>query len=197
MADRSTFADDISPYHRPLLNRARRLTTSDAEAEDLLQETYLRAFRSYGTFRTGTNLRAWLFRILTNAHINRYRASTRRPDETGYDDIEDPVLHGRVRDDGTAAAVASLGRSAEEELLDTVADDEVRTAVESLSPAYRSTVVLADVEGYSYKEIAALLDIPIGTVMSRLHRGRQILRRSLEAYARAAGLLAPPGFAPA
>ncbi len=190
MADRTTFEQDVQPFRRSLLSRASRLTADQAEAEDLVQETYLRAYRSYGTFRPGTNLRAWLFRILTNAHINRYRARTRRPDETGIDDMEDPLLHRRTSDD------PSWGRSAEEELLDHVTTDEVRDAVESLSPAYRWTVLLADVEGYSYKEIAERLDIPIGTVMSRLHRGRQMLRRSLENYARAAGLLVQPSIVP-
>ncbi len=176
----------------PLLSKASRLTTNQAEAEDLVQETYLRAFRSYGTFRSGTNLRAWLFRILTNAHINRYRAKKRRPEETGLDDIEDPLLHRRSRDE------QKWGRSAEEELLEKFSESEVLSAVESLAPAYRRTVLLADVEGYSYKEIAEHLDIPIGTVMSRLHRGRRILRRSLETYAQAAGLLPgpQPGFMP-
>ncbi|MDH3683162.1 MAG: sigma-70 family RNA polymerase sigma factor [Acidimicrobiia bacterium] len=194
MADPSTFAADTEPYMRPLLSKAVRLTTNQAEAEDLVQETYLRAYRSYGTFRPGSNLRAWLFRILTNAHINRYRARKRRPEETGLDDIEDPGLRRRSRDE------QKWGRSAEDVLLDQFSESEVLSAVESLAPAYRRTVLLADVEGYSYKEIAEHLDIPIGTVMSRLHRGRRILRRSLEAYARAAGLLAgggpQPGFLP-
>lgn len=188
MADRSTFAADTEPFMGPLFSKAVLLTTNQAEAEDLVQETYLRAYRSYGTFRPGTNLRAWLFRILTNAHINRYRARKRRPEETGLDDMEDPGLHRRSRDE------QKWGRSAEDELLDKFSESEVLSAVESLAPAYRRTVLLADVEGYSYKEIAEHLDIPIGTVMSRLHRGRRILRRSLETYARAAGLL--PGAGP-
>lgn len=182
MADRSTFEQDTGPYWRPLLSKAQRLTASDAEAEDLVQETYMRAFRSYGTFRSGTNLRAWLFRILTNAHINRYRARKRRPEETGLDELEDASLHRRATEE-------PWGQSAEDALLEQISESEVLSAVESLAPAYRRTVLLADVEGYSYKEIAERLDIPIGTVMSRLHRGRRILRDSLEAYARAAGLL--------
>lgn len=183
MADRSTFAEDAGPYRRSLLSRARRLTTNQAEAEDLVQETYLRAYRSYGSFSSGTNLRAWLFRILTNAHINRYRAKKRRPEETALDDMGDPLLHRRSSDD------EQWGKSAEDELLESLSESAVLSAVESLAPAYRRTVLLADVAGYSYKEIADQLDIPIGTVMSRLHRGRRILRRSLEAYAEAAGLL--------
>jgi RNA polymerase sigma-70 factor (ECF subfamily) len=173
MADRATFAEDTGPYRRPLYSTAVRLTTNPSDAEDLVQETYLRAYRSYGTFRPGTNLRAWLFRILTNAHINRYRAKTRRPEETGLDAIEEHNLHRR-----TLAGNAHW-RSAEDELIDRLSESELLAAVERLSPAYREAVLLSDVGGFSYKEIAEILDVPIGTVMSRLHRGRQALRRSL------------------
>ena len=182
MADRSTFVEDTGQYLRPLYSTAVRLTTNPVEAEDLVQETYLRAFRSYGTFRSGTNLRAWLFRILTNAHINRYRAKKRRPEETALDEVEDPTLHLRLRDD------VKYGKSAEDELLEQFSEGRVIDAVEGLAPAYRQAVLLADVEGFSYKEIAEILEIPIGTVMSRLHRGRQVLRRELAEYAAAVGL---------
>ena len=173
MADRTTFAQDTGPFRRPLLSTAVRLTTNPSDAEDLVQETYLRAFRSYGTFRAGTNLRAWLFRILTNAHINRYRAKSRRPEETGLDALEDHTLHRHARDGET------YWRSAEDVLIDLISESEVLAVVEGLPPAYRQTVRLADIEGLSYKEIAENLDVPIGTVMSRLHRGRQVLRREL------------------
>ena len=153
MADRAKFAEDTGPYRRPLYSRAVRLTTNPSDAEDLVQETYLRAFRSYGTFRAGTNLRAWLFRILTNAHINRYRAKSRRPEETGLDDIDERSVHRRAR------GGESYGRSAEDELIDQLSESEVVAAVEELPSAYRQTVLLADVQGFSYREIAERLDV--------------------------------------
>ncbi|MGF1595585.1 MAG: sigma-70 family RNA polymerase sigma factor [Acidimicrobiales bacterium] len=186
MADQSTFADDAGPFLRTLYSTAMRLTTDPVEAEDLVQETYLRAYRSYGTFQAGTNLRAWLFRILTNAHINRHRARKRRPAETALDETETPNVQQRLRD------AEHYNRSAEDELLDQLAESEVLDAVEGLAPAYRQTVLLADVGGFSYKEIAEILEIPIGTVMSRLHRGRQVLRRELADYAASIGLGPPP-----
>ena len=173
MADRATFAEDTGPYRRPLYSTAVRLTTNRSDAEDLVQETYLRAFRSYGTFRKGTNLRAWLFRILTNAHINRYRAKTRRPEETGLDAIEDHALHRQATDGDT------YWRSAEDETLDLLSESEMVAMVDRLPAAYREAVLMADVGGFSYREVAERLDIPIGTVMSRLHRGRLALRREL------------------
>jgi RNA polymerase sigma-70 factor (ECF subfamily) len=177
MADRSTFVEDTGPYLRPLYSTAVRLTTDPVEAEDLLQETYLRAYRSYSTFRAGTNLRAWLFRILTNVHINLYRSKQRRPEETELDDIDDPAVHRRSVD------WHRFGRSAEDELLERLSYLEVTAAVDSLAPAYRSAVLLADVEGFSYREISETLHIPIGTVMSRLHRGRTVLRHQLRDHA--------------
>ena len=183
MADKATFAEDIGPYRRPLYSTAVRLTTNASDAEDLLQETYLRAYRSYGTFRPGTNLKAWLFRILTNAHINRYRARERRPEETALDDLEDGFVEV-----GSASA-SPHGRSAEDEMLDGLSMSEVLAAVGELPDAYGEAVVLADVEGFSYREIADRLGVPIGTVMSRLHRGRQALRRKLQHHMVAAPAL--------
>ena len=180
MADRATFAEDTGPYRRPLYSTAVRLTTNASDAEDLVQETYLRAFKSYGTFRPGTNLRAWLFRILTNAHINRYRARTRRPEETVLDEFDDRSI------DPGPNSISNHGRSAEDELLDELSMAEVLDAVDELPEPYSEAVILADVEGFTYREIAERLDVPIGTVMSRLHRGRQALRRKL----------APPSFSP-
>jgi RNA polymerase sigma-70 factor (ECF subfamily) len=179
MADRATFAVDTDPYRRLLYATAMRLTANQAEAEDLVQETYLRAFRSYASFRAGTNLRAWLFRILTNANINRHRARQRRPAESSLDELAD-AIHGRLRDDDRRR----MGPSAEDELLATLSDGEVLTALDDLSPAYRDTVLLADVEGLTYREVADRLGVPIGTVMSRLHRGRTALRTSLEVLRR-------------
>lgn len=166
-----------------LFSTARRLTGNQSDAEDLVQETYLRAYRSYASFSEGTNLRAWLFRILTNAHINRYRAKQRRPDETELDDLEDFYLYKRLKDP------SSFGQSAEDELLSTFSEAEVTAAVEALPEQYRITVLLADVEGFAYKEIAEILDVPIGTVMSRLHRGRKSLEKELYSFAVSRGLV--------
>ena len=158
---------------------ALRMTRNPADAEDLVQETYLRAYRGFGGFEEGTNLKAWLYRILTNTYINSYRAKKRRPDETDLDDVEDLYLYRRIG--GLEAAMA--GRSAEDELLERFTDAEVKEALESLPENFRMAVLLADVEGFSYKEIAEILDIPIGTVMSRLHRGRKALQKRLYEFA--------------
>jgi RNA polymerase sigma-70 factor (ECF subfamily) len=161
------------------------MTRNRADAEDLVQETYLRAYRGFGGFADGTNLKAWLYRILTNTFINSYRAKKRRPDETDLEDVEDLYLYRRLG--GLEAATA--GRSAEDELMDWFTDAEVKEAIESLPESFRMAVLLADVEGFSYKEIAEILDIPIGTVMSRLHRGRKALQRELYGFARQRGLV--------
>src|SRR3954468_17159867 len=162
-----------------LYSAAVRMTRNQADAEDLVQETYLRGYRSFATFEQGTNLRAWLYRILTNAYINRYRAKQRRPDERNLDDVDDLFLYRRLG----ALEQAMASRSAEDELMDWFTDDEVKAALEGLPESFRMAVLLADVEGFSYKEIAEILDIPIGTVMSRLHRGRKAMQRALYEYA--------------
>lgn len=174
-------------YAPQLYSAALRMTRNQADAEDLVQEAYLRAFRSFHTFQEGTNLRAWLFRILTNAYINIYRAKQRRPVETDLDDLEDLYLYRRLGSMETAAA----SMSAEEQFMDLFTDDEVKQALEDLPDNFRLPVLLADVEGFAYKEIAEMLDIPIGTVMSRLHRGRKAMQRALYDFAEANGLTAP------
>ena len=161
-----------------------RMTRNPADAEDLLQETFLRAYRGFPKFTEGTNLRAWLYRILTNTYINIYRAKQRRPEQTDLDEVEDLYLYRRLG----GLEAASLGRSAEDELMDLFTEAEVKDAVESLPENYRVAVLLADVEGFAYKEIAEMLDIPIGTVMSRLHRGRKALQKSLHTFAASRGL---------
>jgi RNA polymerase sigma-70 factor (ECF subfamily) len=186
VADKSTFADEAMQYAPQLYSAALRMTRNQADAEDLVQETYLRGFRSFHTFQEGTNLRAWLFRILTNAYINRYRAKQRRPIESDLGQVEDLYLYRRLGALETAAA----GQSAEDQFLDLFTDDEVKQALEDLPDNFRLPVILADVEGFSYKEIAEMLDIPIGTVMSRLHRGRKAMQRALYEYAEARGLTA-------
>ncbi len=184
MADQQEFADQAMEYAPQLYSAALRMTRNRADAEDLVQEAYLRGFRSFHTFEEGTNLRAWLFRILTNAYINRYRAKQRRPQESDLGEIEDLYLYRRLGSMETAAA----GMSAEEQFLDVFTDDEVKQALEDLPDNFRLPVLLADVEGFAYKEIAEMLDIPIGTVMSRLHRGRKAMQRALYDYAKARGL---------
>jgi RNA polymerase sigma-70 factor, ECF subfamily len=184
VADQSTFAEQAMEYAPQLYSGALRMTRNQADAEDLVQETYLRGYRSFHTFEQGTNLRAWLFRILTNAYINKYRAKQRRPTETDLADLEDLYLYRRLGSMETAAA----SMSAEEQFLDLFTDEEVKQALEDLPENFRLPVLLADVEGFAYKEIAEILDIPIGTVMSRLHRGRKAMQRALYDYAEARGL---------
>ena len=164
---------------------ALRLTRNPSDAEDLVQETYLKAYRGFGGFEDGTNLRAWLYRILTNTFINTYRSKKRRPDETEFDEVEDLYLYRRLG----GLEAASVGRSAEDELLDWFSEAEVKDALEALPEQFRMAVLLADVEGFSYKEIAEILDVPIGTVMSRLHRGRKSMQRSLYDFAASRRLL--------
>jgi RNA polymerase sigma-70 factor (ECF subfamily) len=184
VADRATFADEAMQYAPQLYSAALRMTRNQADAEDLLQEMYLRAYRGYEGFTEGTNLRAWLFRILTNTYINIYRARQRRPAEADLADVEDLYLYRHL---GSLDAVLA-NRSAEDQLFDLFTDDEVKQALEDLPENFRLPVLLADVEGFSYKEIAEILDIPIGTVMSRLHRGRKSMQRALFDFATARGL---------
>jgi RNA polymerase sigma-70 factor (ECF subfamily) len=184
MADQSTFAEQAMPLMDGLYTAALRMTRNPADAEDLVQETYLRAYRGFGGFQDGTNLKAWLYRILTNTYINAYRAKQRRPEESDLDDVEELYLYHRIG--GLEAARA--GRSAEDELMDSFSEAEVKAAIEELPEAFRLAVLLADVEGFAYKEIAEILDIPIGTVMSRLHRGRKALQKALFDFAVTRGL---------
>jgi RNA polymerase sigma-70 factor (ECF subfamily) len=184
MADQGTFAEQAMPLMSALYTAALRMTRNPADAEDLVQETYLRAYRGFGGFQEGTNLKAWLYRILTNTYINAYRAKQRRPDETDLGEVEDLYLYRRLG----GLEAARTGRSAEDELMDTFSEAEVKQAIEDLPENFRMAVLLADVEGFSYKEIAEILDIPIGTVMSRLHRGRKALQKALWAFATSHGL---------
>src|SRR3954465_15266170 len=148
MADQEKFAEQAMPFMSSLYSAAMRMTRNPSDAEDLLQETYLRAYRGFGGFEQGTNLKAWLYRILTNTYINQYRAKKRRFDESSLDDSEDLFLYRRLG--GLEAGGA--GRSAEDELMDWFTDTEVKEALESLPEAFRMAVLLADVEGFSYKE---------------------------------------------
>jgi RNA polymerase sigma-70 factor (ECF subfamily) len=185
MADRSQFTDLTLEYMPALYSAALRMTRSAPEAEDLVQETYLKAYRAFDSFEAGTNLKAWLYKILTNTFINAYRARQRRPEQTDIEDVEDLYLYRRLGGLESAAA----GRSAEEEVLERFTDTEVKEALESLPEQFRLAVLLADVEGFSYKEIADIMEVPIGTVMSRLHRGRRALQKALLSFGLERGLV--------
>ncbi|MDR1441430.1 MAG: sigma-70 family RNA polymerase sigma factor [Bifidobacteriaceae bacterium] len=170
-ADR--FERDAMEYLDQLYAAAMRMTRNPADAEDLVQETYAKAFSSFHQYRPGTNLKAWLHRILTNTYINDYRKKQRSPQQSNADEIEDWQIM-------RASEHESVGlRSAELEVLDHLPDSRVKQALADLRADYRMVVYYADVEGYSYKEIAEIMDTPIGTVMSRLHRGRAQLREAL------------------
>ena len=185
MADQARFAEQAMEHMPSLYAAALRMTRNPADAEDLVQETYLKAYRGFGGFTEGTNLKAWLYRILTNTYINIYRAKKRRPDETDVEDFENLYLYHRLG----GGQEAAVGRSAEEQVLDRFTEAEVKDAIEALPEQFRMAVILGDVEGFSYKEMAEILDVPIGTVMSRLHRGRRALQKRLYEFGRQRGLV--------
>lgn len=181
--ERESFFDREVMQHLDALYRtALRMTRNPQDAEDLVQETMLRAFRFLDRFEPGTNLRAWLFKILTNTYINRYRKQSSEPRVDSLDDSEELSLY-RYLDDEAAAR----GGSVEAQVLDRFAEQDIKTAIEALPPQYRITVLLADVEGFSYNDIAEITNVKKGTVMSRLFRGRRLLQKALVDQARAAG----------
>ena len=172
------FQADALPYLDQLYGAALRMTRNSSDAEDLVQDTYMKAFAAFNQYQDGTNLKAWLYRILTNTFINSYRKKQRQPIQADSDSVEDWQLH-------RAASHDSVGLpSAEDFALDSLPDSEIKSALQELSEDRRLAVYLADVEGFSYKEIAEIMDTPLGTVMSRLHRGRAQLRELLADYAR-------------
>src|SRR6266576_2403910 len=166
---RERFERDVLPLLPSLYGAAMRMTRNPSDAEDLIQETFLRAYRGFGGFTEGTNLKAWLYRILTNTFINSYRKRQREPVTVLEDEIPDWYLYGTDQSEA----------SAETEVLDRMPDADVKEALDALPEQFRMAVWLADVEGFSYKEIAEILNVPIGTVMSRLHRGRKALDKRL------------------
>ena len=188
MNTKDQFTSDAMQYAPQLFSTALRMTRSRSDAEDLVQETYIKGWRSFHTFQEGTNLRAWLFRIMTNTYINKYNAQKRKGTEVELDDVEELFLYKRLG----SIDQSQLSSSAEDQMLDLFTDDEVKNALESLPEDFRIPVLLSDVDGFSYKEIAEMLEIPIGTVMSRLHRGRKAMQKMLYEYARDRGLIVEP-----
>ena len=180
------FERDALPYLDQLYGAAMRMTRNPADAEDLVQETFVKAFSAFEQFTEGTNLKAWLFRILTNTFINTYRKKQRQPKQTGTDELDDWQMQH------TQAYATGELRSAEAEALDRLPNTVINDALAQVPEDFRVAVYLADVEGFSYKEIAEIMGTPVGTVMSRLHRGRKLLRTLLEDYAIAEGFLAAP-----
>ena len=178
MAEQHLFAEKATPYMDQLYSHALRLTKNPADAEDLVQETYLKGYKAFNSFKDGTNLRAWLFRILTNSFINAYRKKQRSFDEQEVEDIE----AFNTLSSADYSSNTHLGISAEDALFERLTDDEIQTAIDSLPSTYKDVVLLADVQGFSYKEIAEILDVPDGTVMSRLHRARAKLKDLLFDY---------------
>ena len=175
------FEEEALPFLDGMFGAAMRLTRNPADAEDLLQETFLRAFGAYDSFEPGTNLKAWLYRILMNTYISSYRKQKRSPQTVSSDEVEDFSLYRHIIDDG--------GRTPEAEVLANIPDEEVKAALDELPEQFRLAVLLADVEGFAYKEIADITETSIGTVMSRLHRGRKALQKALWDYARERGLV--------
>lgn len=176
------FTRDALPYLDQLYGAAMKMTRNPQDAQDLVQETFAKAFASFGTFAEGTNLKAWLYRIMTNSYINVYRKKQREPYLGVVEDLEDWQLGG------AESTTAMSSRSAEAEAIDRTPAGVVTDALAALPEDFRMVVYLADVEGFSYQEIADIVERPIGTVMSRLHRGRARLRQSLGDYAREQGI---------
>ncbi|HSL67605.1 MAG TPA: sigma-70 family RNA polymerase sigma factor [Actinomycetota bacterium] len=179
---RERFEREVLPLLPNLYSAALRMTRNPADAEDLVQETYLRAYRGFSGFEEGTNLRAWMYRILTNTFINSYRKKQREPVTVQDDDLDEWYLFDKLGESGVEP-------SAEAEVIRSMPDEDVQKALEALPEGFRLAVLLADVEGFSYKEIAEILGIPIGTVMSRLHRGRRALEKALWERVRERGLV--------
>ncbi|MDQ3985747.1 MAG: sigma-70 family RNA polymerase sigma factor [Actinomycetota bacterium] len=183
-SQRRRFQEEALPLLDSLYGGALRMTRNPADAEDLVQETMLRAYRSFDSFEPGTNLKAWLFRIMTNAYINTYRKKQREPQKVSADEIEDFDLYRELK-----AHDSRYEATPENIVLDSLVDSDILQAIDELPEQFRLAVVLSDVEGFSYAEMAEIMDVPLGTVMSRLHRGRKALQKRLWELAREKGIV--------
>ena len=183
---RALFEEQALQYMDQLYAAAMRMTRNPADAADLVQETYVKAYQAFGQFQQGTNLKAWLYRIQTNTFINIYRKNQRNPYQGTIDDLEDWQLGG-----AESITQSTSTRSAEAEAIDHLPDNAVKEALQAVPEDFRMAVYYADVEGFSYQEIADIMKTPVGTVMSRLHRGRRMLRDLLADYARDRGIVVP------
>ncbi len=181
---RGLFEEQALPFIDQLYAAGLRMTRNPADAQDLVQETFVKAFAAFAKFEQGTNLKAWLYRIQTNTFINSYRKNQRNPYQGTIDELEDWQMGGAE----SATAGSSTGRSAEAEAIDHLPDSAVKDALQAVPEDFRMAVYFADVEGFSYQEIADIMKTPVGTVMSRLHRGRRLLRELLTDYAAERGL---------
>jgi RNA polymerase sigma-70 factor, ECF subfamily len=183
-ADKQRFRDEALPLLDSLYGAALRMTRNQADAEDLVQEAMLRAYRAFHTFEPGTNLKAWLFRILTNAYINIYRKRQREPQKVSSDEVEEFDLYQELKDHDP-----QFQETPENIVLNGLVDSEILEAIDDLPEQFRLAVVLSDLEGFSYAEMAEIMDVPMGTVMSRLHRGRKALQKRLWDVARDKGIV--------
>ena len=190
--DKERFQRDALPLLDSLYGAALRMTRNPADAEDLVQDTMLRAYRAFDRFEPGTNLKAWLFRIMTNAYINTYRKKQREPQKVSSDEVEEFDLYRELKDYDPQFA-----ETPETLVLDNLVDSDILEAIEQLPDQFRLAVVLSDIEGFTYAEMADIMDVPMGTVMSRLHRGRKALQKRLWDIARDRGIVkgAPDGAA--
>jgi RNA polymerase sigma-70 factor (ECF subfamily) len=182
--DRQRFEEEALPLLDSLYAGALRMTRNPADAEDLVQDTMVRAYRAFNRFEPGTNLKAWLFRIMTNAYINTYRKKQREPQKVSQDDLEEFDLYQELknRDPNYEATPETL-------VLGSLVDSDIIEAIDELPEQFRMAVVLSDIEGFSYAEMAEIMDVPMGTVMSRLHRGRKALQKRLWEIAREQGIV--------
>jgi RNA polymerase sigma-70 factor (ECF subfamily) len=177
----STFNELVKPHVKSLQNTARRLTKNILEAEDLYQETLFRAYRFFDHYQQNTNFRAWIFKIMTNTYISSYRKAVRQPVKLSYEDMEEYQIYQNAEDE------SGLFESDTSTLAEEMFEDEVKEALEKIPYYFRLVVLLSDIEGFSYQEIADIVKTPLGTVMSRLHRGRSLLRNKLKKYAKEKG----------
>ncbi len=185
-ARQRSFEEQMLPHLDALYRSALSMTKNAGDADDLVQETYLRAFQFFDQFEGGTNARAWLFRIMTNLYINSYRKRAREPERLSYDEMEDFYLYNRLSDSAGSfsggSAVSTGGQTPEEAVVQQIQVEAIREAIDRLPEEYRETVIMADLNEFTYQEISDILQIPIGTVRSRLSRGRRLIQRALWAY---------------